>query len=61
MGEHKHNPTAIAAKNGELKPKPKGMGKRETERYLQTLCYGAITCHLRKAAEKMKKEDENAD
>lgn len=22
MGEHKHNPTAIAAKNGELPPKP---------------------------------------
>ena len=42
MGEHKHNPTAIAAKNGELKPKPKGMGKRETERYLQTICYETI-------------------
>lgn len=23
MGEHKHNPTAIAAKNGELPPKPR--------------------------------------
>lgn len=23
MGEHKHNPTAIAAKNGELPPKKK--------------------------------------
>ena len=27
MGQHKHNPTAIAAKNGELKPK-------ETERHI---------------------------
>ena len=31
MGQHKHNPTAIAAKNGELPPKPKKMGKREME------------------------------
>ena len=29
MGEHKHNPTAIAAKNGELSQKPKKMSKRE--------------------------------
>ena len=34
MGHHKHNPTAIAAKNGELPPKPKKMGKREAERLL---------------------------
>lgn len=34
MGQHKHNPTAIAAKNGELPPKPKPMGKRDTERLL---------------------------
>ena len=31
MGQHKHNPTAIAAKRGELPPKPKKMSKRETE------------------------------
>lgn len=34
MGQHKHNPTAIAAKNGEMPPKPKKMGKRERERML---------------------------
>lgn len=34
MSEHKRNPTAIAAKNGELPPKPKKMGKREAERLL---------------------------
>lgn len=34
MGQHKHNPTAIAAKNGELPPKPKKLGKREAERWL---------------------------
>ena len=32
MGQHKHNPTAIAAKNGELPPKPKKIGRREWER-----------------------------
>lgn len=34
MGQHKHNPKAIAAKNGELPPKPKPMGKREADRWL---------------------------
>lgn len=34
MGQHKHNPTAIAAKNGELPPKPKKMGKSERDRLL---------------------------
>lgn len=31
MGEHKYNPTAIAAKNGELPPKPKNPTKKEME------------------------------
>lgn len=35
MGEHKTNPVAIAAKNGELPPKEKPMDKRERERDLQ--------------------------
>lgn len=34
MGQHKHNPTAIAAKNGELPPKPKPIGKRDLERMI---------------------------
>ena len=38
MGQHKHNPTAIAAKNGELPPKPKSMWKREWERVI----YGEV-------------------
>lgn len=32
MGEHKHNPTAIAAREGKLPPKKKKMSKRERER-----------------------------
>lgn len=32
MGEHKHNPTAIAAKNGNLPPKKKsGLSKRKRD------------------------------
>lgn len=38
MGQHKHNPTAIAAKNGELPPKPQKMSKREAERILYAKC-----------------------
>ena len=39
MGQHKYNPTAIAAKNGELPPKPKGISKRERERLLMKMIY----------------------
>lgn len=31
MGQHKYNPKAIAAKNGEVPPKPKPLSKRERE------------------------------
>lgn len=36
MGQHKYNPTAIKAKNGEIPPKPPRMSKREM-RVLQTI------------------------
>lgn len=39
MGQHKFNPTAIAAKNGELPPKPKGMSKRDKDRLLMSAIY----------------------
>lgn len=38
MGQHKYNPTAIAAKNGELPPKKKKMSKAEE----QFLMYNAL-------------------
>ena len=38
MGQHKRNPTAIAAERGELPPKPKKMGKREWKRRLYAEC-----------------------
>lgn len=31
MGEHKYNPTAIMAKNGELPPKQRPMSKRQMD------------------------------
>ena len=37
MGEHKHNPTAIAAKNGELPAKPKKISKREMGAMIMTM------------------------
>lgn len=37
MGQHKHNPVAIAAKRGELPPKPPKPSKREAERMLYAL------------------------
>lgn len=36
MGEHKHNPTAIAAKKGELTPKKKPMGTAESRELMYT-------------------------
>ena len=38
MGHHKYNPTAIAAKNGELPPKEKSIGKRDSERLIYEKC-----------------------
>lgn len=35
MGQHKHNPTAIAAKEGKLPPKPAKMPKAEREALLR--------------------------
>lgn len=34
MGQHKTNPTAMAAKRGEIQPKPKPMSKRKAKRLL---------------------------
>lgn len=36
MGEHKHNPTAVAAKSGELLPKKKSVGTVESREWMYT-------------------------
>lgn len=57
MGQHKHNPTAIAAKNGELPPKPKAMGKREVERLMHAKCQEILYRPLIDAYTKMQREE----
>lgn len=42
MGQHKRNPTAIAAAKGELPPKPKKLSKRESERLLKGMIYAEM-------------------
>ena len=37
MGQHKHNPTAIAAKNKGIPPKEKGIPRREYEKALDEM------------------------
>ena len=37
MGQHKYNPTTIAAAKGELPPKPTPIGKRQSERILRMM------------------------
>lgn len=56
MGQHKHNSTAIKAKNGELPPKPKKMGKREVDRLLDAKCKEALYKPLVDAYEKIQAE-----
>lgn len=38
MGQHKHNLTVIKAKNGEIKPKQKGMSEAEFRRRVRDAC-----------------------
>ena len=57
MGQHKHNPVAIAAKKGELPPKPKKMGKRESERLLHAKMQEIIYRPFIAAYRKMIEED----
>lgn len=64
MGQHKYNPTAIKAKNGELPPKPKKMGKRESDRLLyakvQEAMYGPlVAAHVRNIIADMRRRESN--
>ena len=44
MGQHKHNPTAIKAKNGEIKPKEKAMTmtKAQQKRAIEAAAKAAV-------------------
>ena len=56
MGQHKYNPTAIAAKEGKLPPKPKQMSKREVERLMYAKCQEILYAPLVKAYANMQTE-----
>ena len=57
MGQHKHNPTAIAAKNGELPPKPEKLSKRERDRIMYAKCQDILYKPLIEAYIKMKNNE----
>jgi hypothetical protein len=61
LGQHKYNPTAIAAKNGELPPKPKKMSKREADRLFYAKCQEILYRPLVEAYLKMQKGTELDD
>ena len=42
MGQHKRNPVAIAAKNGELPPKKPKMSKADRDRWIYARCQEAV-------------------
>lgn len=50
MGQHKHNPNAIAAQSGQLPPKSKQMGTRERDYLVLAwsfqICFDALTLVL---------------
>lgn len=56
MGQHKYNPTAIAAKNGELEPKKKPMSKSERERLIEAKCREILYKPFMDAYEKMQED-----
>lgn len=57
MGQHKYNPTAIAAKNGELPSKPKKISKREMDRLIFAKCQEVLYKPLADAYVKMQNEE----
>lgn len=51
MGQHKYNPTAIAAANGELPPKPHQPSKREREAAMRAMVLEAMMKRVPSTAE----------
>ena len=61
MGQHKRNPVAIAAKKGELLPKPKKMGQREADRLLYAKCHEILMRPLIDAYSKMCRMEQESE
>lgn len=58
MGQHKYNPNCQLAREGKLPPKPKKMGKRESERLLYAECQRILLQPLVNAYVKMQQDGE---
>ena len=58
MGQHKYNPNCQFAREGKLPPKPKKMGKRESERLLYSECQRILLQPLVNAYVKMKQQED---
>lgn len=50
MGQHKHNPTAIAAKEGKLPPKPPKKSKAQSDAEMRMAILAALEKHAPGAA-----------
>ena len=57
MGEHKRNPTAIAAKKGELPPKEPKMSKADRDRWIYARCMEAMYQSLGVPAKYLRERD----
>ena len=57
MGQHKTNPTAIKASNGEISPKPPKMSKSECDRLLYSICNKVISFPFTECAEEIEAEE----
>ena len=58
-GQHKHNPTALAAARGELPPKPPKKSKRQLEAELRMITLAALKKHVPGTAAIMEMIGEN--
>ena len=52
MGQHKRNPTAIAAKEGRLEPKKTKMDKRAAERLMAATLLAGLMARIERATAK---------
>ena len=59
MGQHKTNPTAIKAKNGEIPPKTPKMSKAERDRLLYSICNKIISFPFMECIEEIEIKSKN--
>ena len=57
MGQHKTNPTAIKASNGEISPKQSKISKAECDRLLYSICKKILSFSFMECAEEIEAEE----